>query len=315
MSVNRRGEGPHCWRREDSIVHRLDTTEVNRFNHELAATGVAQPTISDVIVVLNVALAECYLVLLHQVNRRLAASRVGQLVKLSERPIAPHRARELWLRTPAYYRIIESPDTKPTDPHDGFLTKDATPWMRQALALKVGYIESLNATMTFSSPQEPWVYCTSVSPTSRAEAKELRARFPGYDAVTAIRCPDSFAVRLGIDFAFSVSKSTHVELGPIEKLAYGQSSYTVSLWEGEHHIDKVIRVYHGPVVYEDQSGVLGSVENIVDSSMVPKGWFTKKKRFSGEREYRFAVSTLGKPRKDTFKLRVSDELRMLTTKA
>ncbi|MCY4398846.1 MAG: hypothetical protein OXE96_05795 [Gemmatimonadetes bacterium] len=133
--------------------------------------------------------------------------------------------------------------------------------------------------------------------------------------MSAIGCPDSFAVQLGIDFAFAVQKSAHVELGPIEELAYRKSSYRASSWSGEHHIDKVIRVYHGPVVYEDQSGVLGSVEDVVDSSMVPKGWFTKKKRFSGEREYRFAVSTLGKPRKDTFELRISDDLRMLTAKA
>ena len=232
MSANRRGERPDCWR-GGSIVHRLGSTEVNRFNQGLAATGLALPKISDVIVVLNVVLEECYLVFLHQVNRRAAAAtRVGQLLKLSERRIAPHRGRELWLRTPAYYRRIESPHTKPTDSHDGFLTKDATPWMRQALALKVGPIESLNATMTFASHQEPWVYCTSTPPTNEAEWKELRDRFPEYDAMTAIRDPSSFAVQLGIDFAFSVQESTHVDLSPIEKRADDQSSYTVPLWKG-----------------------------------------------------------------------------------
>ena len=74
-------------------------------------------------------------------------------------------------------------------------------------------------------------------------------------------------------------------------------------------------MYHGPVAYEDQSGVLRSVEGAADSPMAPKGWFTKKKSFSGEREYRFAVSTVGKPREDTFKLRISDQLRMLIAKA
>ena len=315
MSANRRGERPDG-RRAGSIVHRLDSTKVNKFNQGLAATGLALPRISDMIVVLNVVLEECYLVLLHHVHgHSTAASRAVELVKLSERETVPNRARELWLRTPAYYRAIESPDTKPTDPHDGVLTMDATPWMRRAVALKVGSVESLNATMTFSAPQEPWVYCTSISPTSGAEATELRAVFPRYDAMTAIGCPDSFAVQLGIDFAFAVQKSTHVELGPIEEQAYRQSSYRASSWRGEHHIDKVIRVYHGPVVYEDQSGVLRSVDDAIDSPMAPQGWFTKKKRFSREREYRFAVSTVGRPRGDTFKLRISDELRMLTAKA
>ena len=58
-----------------------------------------------------------------------------------------------------------------------------------------------------------------------------------------------------------------------------------------------------------------SMEDFVDFSMVPRGWFTKKTRFADEREYRFAVSTLGRPRTDTFILPISDELRMLTAKA
>ena len=121
-------------------------------------------------------------------------------------------------------------------------------------------------------------------------------------------------MQLGIDFAISVDKSKHVELGQIDEWAYRQSRYTVGLWEGEHRVDKFIRVYHGPVVYEDQSGVVESMEDFADFSMVPRGWFTKKTRFSGEREYRFAVSTLGRPRTETFKLPISDELRMLTAK-
>ena len=316
MTVNKRDEGARGCRREGCSFHRLDRSKVNRLNEEIAKTGVAQPSISDVIMVFNGPLRECYLVLLQQVHHHSAATpRVGHLVKLSDRRSAPYRGGELWLRTPAYYRRIESADSKPTDPHDGLLTKDATPWIRQAIASRAESIENLNATMTFSAPQEPWVYCTSISPTRGAEMEKLKARFPAYDAMTAIGDPDAFAVRLGIDFAFSVQESTHVELGPFEKLAYHQSSYTVSLWEGKHRVDKVVRVYHGPVVYEDRSGVLEFAEDSVDPSMVPKGWFTKKKKFSAEREYRFAVSTLGKPRNDTFKLRISDELRGLTTKA
>ncbi len=310
-SAKSRGE-----RLQRSIVSRLDATVVDRCNQEMAMAGVTQPKISDIVVVLNLLLRECYLVFLHQVDLcPTATPPVSQLLKLSERCTAPYRGRELWLRTPAYYRRIESADTKPTDPHDGLLTKDATPWMRRTVALEVGSIDSLNATMTFAADQEPWVYCTSIPPTNEAERKELIERFPEYDAMTAIEDPTSFAVRLGIDFAFSVQKPIHVELSPLERWAYDQSSYSVPLWEGEHPIDKIVRVYHGPVVYEDQSGVLGSGEDVVDASMVPKGWFTKKTEFSGEREYRFAVSTLGKPRDDTFRLPISDEMRLLTAKA
>lgn len=177
-----------CQRRESYFCHRLDAADVNEFNRTIATTGVAQPPVSDVIVVFNVGASECYMVFLHQVNHGSPATpRVGELLKLSEQQFAPHRARELWLRTPAYYRKTESSDKKPTDPHDGFLTKDATPWMRRALASKVDPSDSLSGTMTFSSPEEPWVYCTSISPTSGAETKELKARFPRYDAMKSVQ--------------------------------------------------------------------------------------------------------------------------------
>jgi len=327
MNENRRTGGTQ--RQGDCIVYRYDALEVKRLNQQIAEINqdlsarmgigisrIQQPPISELISVFNAVLEECYLIFIHRFNRSaVEATQVRELVKLSERRFAPTCARKLRLATPAHYRKGEGSDSHPADPHDGLLTKDATPWMRQALAPKAGTIQSLSATLTFSAPGEPWVYCTSMSPPRGREAEDLRARFPQYDTTTVVKDSEAFAIQLGIDFAISVRKPAHVELGPIEEFAYRSGRYRVGLWAGEHAIDKIIRVYHGPVVYEDQSGVLGSAEDVVDFSMVPKGWFTKKTRFSGEREYRFAVSTLGKPRKDTFKLGISDELRMLTAKA
>ena len=300
------------------VVHRLDPSEVSRFNEVIGTTGIPQPKVARAIEVFDVAVRECYLVLLHQVNQRCAAARrLDALVKFSEQRFAPYRGRELWLRTPAYYREMENAGTKPADPHDALLTMDGEPWMRRILAPTVGPIPigSLDVTMTFSCPEEPWVYCTSIWPASEAERWELGARFPAYDAITVVRDPEFFAIQLGIDFAIGVQETVHVELGMIEKLARWQSRDWVSFREGGHPITKVIRVHHGPVVYEDQSGVLESMEEVVNPSMAVRAWFTKKKRFSGEREYRFAVSTRGKPRDNTYRLCISDELRRLTAKA
>ena len=332
MNENALGEEGHGWQEGDWIFFRHGSPHVNWLNQQVTKihqevserTGIymsrtEQPTISEHVMVFNVALKECYHVLIHRVvSCGSISAPQGRLVKLSERRFAPYRARELRLATPAYYRQSEGVDTNIADPHDGLLTKDATPWMRQKLAPRgLGtFIHDHSASLTYSSaPDEPWVYCTSMSPESRREAKDLRARFPRYDALTVIKDPASFAMQLGIDFAISVDKSKHVELDPVDEEAYRRSRYTVSLWDGEHRIDKFVRVYHGPVVYEDQSGVLQSEDDLVDFSMAPKGWFTKRTRFSGEREYRFAVSTLGRPKTDTFKLGVSDELRLLTAKA
>ena len=301
MTDNRLTNEGDGWRHGDWVFVRIATGEVDRL-----------------IKVFNVVLRECYLVFIHRVNCGSAARRVDKLVKLSPRRFAPHRARELRLATPAYYRKSENPDSEPTDPHDGCLTKDATPWARQvALRTAGAFISDPSASVTFSSsPDEPWVYCTSIAPANDTGTERLRARFPRYDAITSIQDPESFAMQLGIDFAIAVDKSKHVELSPADERGYRQSRYAVGLWEGEHQVDKYVDVYHGPVTYEDQSGVVESTEDFVDFSMVPRGWFTKKTRFSDEQEYRFAVSTtLGRPRTDTFKLAISDELRVLTAKA
>lgn len=330
MYEKAQGEEGHAWRRGDWVFFRTGSLQVNKINQEvtkmhqeiadeigISASRTEQPAISEFVQVLNVPLRQCYQILLHRVNSGYITDPQAQLVKLSERRFAPYRACELWLATPAHYRKIESVDTHIADPHDGRLTKDATPWIKQnpAVTELVSSLHNLRASVTFSStPDEPWIYCTSMSPTSGREEAELRARFPNYDALTMIEDPAAFAMQLGIDFASSIDKHKHIELGPIDELVYERNKYTVSLWEGERRVDKVVRVYHGPVVYEDQSGVLRSDDDFVDFSMVPKGWFTKKTRHAGEREYRFAVSTLGRPRMDTFKLGISDELRLLVTK-
>lgn len=330
MHENTLNEKDHDWRSGDWVFVRSGSLYVNWFNQQITkmnqevaeelgigANRTEQLPISEFIHVLNVPLKECYWVLLHRVNSDSIPVPQGHLLKLSERRFAPYRAPELRLATPAHYRKSEGLDTEIADPHDGLLTKDATPWMRQNLTFRErgSSTHNLRSSFTFgSAPGEPWVYCTSMSPTNSREEMDLRTRFPKYDELTVIEDPESFAMQLGIDFAISLDKSKHVELGPNGEATYERSSYTVRLWEGEHRVDKVIRVYHGPVVYEDQSGVLRSDDDFVDFSMVPKVWFTKKTRFSGEREYRFAVSTLGEPRMDTFKLEISDELRALATK-
>ena len=317
MSESSPDEGPGLWRSDGLVVHYLDPTKVSQFNNPVATTRAPEPEVAHAIEVIDVTMKECYLVLVHQVNQSCdEVRRVDALVKFSEQRYAPYRARELWLRTPAYYRREENSGTEPKDPHDASLTMDGEPWARRTLAPTIGRIPvgSLEVTMTFSSLEEPWVYCTSIWPASEAERWELGAEFPRYDAMTVIRDPEAFAFQLGIDFAISVQESVHFELSTITKLARWQNRHWVSFQEGGHPIRKVIRVYHGPVVYEDESGVLESMGDIVNPSMAVRAWFTKQTRFSGEREYRFAVSTQGKPRNDTFRLWISDELRSLTAR-
>ena len=208
------------WSTGDWVYARLGAREVERLNQEVikvhqdvsdevGINRMEPPPISQQIFVFNVARRECYLVLIHQLNCGSAVPpRVGNLVKLSHGRFAPHHAPELRLATPAYYRKREHPDSTPTDQHDGYLTKDATPWARDlALRTAGSIIHDLRASVTFSSsPDEPWIYCTSIAPASNAETERLRARFPRYDAITSIMDADAFAMQLGIDFAITVDK-------------------------------------------------------------------------------------------------------------
>ena len=58
-------------------------------------------------------------------------------------------------------------------------------------------------------------------------------------------------------------------------------------------------MYHGPIVYEDQSGTMESLDDIYDP-FEHREWFTKRCRYSHEREYRFCRGYLGNASKKHF---------------
>ena len=147
--------------------------------------------------------------------------------------------------------------------------------------------------------------------------KEMKNKVFGtykYNTATEIQNPDAFAMQLGIDFALSVDKEKDIKLGFLEKLKliYLNSSNTVNLWESPRNIDKIVNVYHGPVQYEDQSGTIERQTDFFDPHGAQRAWFTKRTKPSDQKEYRFAVSTLGTPTNMIFCLAVSDEIRKLT---
>ena len=49
-----------------------------------------------------------------------------------------------------------------------------------------------------------------------------------------------------------------------------------------HNIDKVVNVYHAPVRFQDQSGVLETLEDTVDLFGAKRAWFTKGTELSGQ---------------------------------
>lgn len=75
--------------------------------------------------------------------------------------------------------------------------------------------------------------------------------------------------------------------------------------------DTVVWVTHGPVHYEDRRPVIESQSDMPAMEAV-RACFTKRKEFSGQREYRFAIRVAGKPLREAIYLEMSPELLRLT---
>lgn len=249
---------------------------------------------------------------IHRVDYRTEPKApVDKLVAFSRPAYAACNTQRLRLATPNYYRQEEGLKPGIHDAHEGMLTKDARKWAERLIG-KRGAVN--NASVSFAASSEPWIYCASHYRLEQ-ELKGLKTHFAdeyGYMAATGIADPDAFAACLGIDFALSLNKKVDVKLRAIDRIAYAQSGYRTTLWESAGQIDTVVHIYHGPVAYEDCCGQLGTEAVWLDPFGGPRAWFTKKRAFESQQEYRFAVSTLGSPVSATHHIPVSAGLRQLT---
>ena len=76
-------------------------------------------------------------------------------------------------------------------------------------------------------------------------------------------------------------------------------------------VDTVVWVSHGPVHYEDRRLVIETERDMPTMEAV-RACFTKRKEFSGQREYRFAVHVAGRPLRKAIYLETPGELQGLT---
>ncbi len=274
------------------------------------ATPVSK--ITDCFSVLDNKRKQCHMICVHRVDYRPKLSpSIETVVKFSKQRYAPCQAKKLRLATPSYYRDQETLPPGIADPDENKLRKNATAWGRNRFSN-----DSFKAEVVFSSFSEPWVYCASHLSSYRA-SRNLRATFSDeydYDAVTGIKDVDAFAMWLGIDFALQTDKDKHLKLEALDRVLYKASSYSTNFWqqEGVQNIDTVVHVYHGPVHYEDESGVIATNDDWVDIHGAARVWFTKRTKFANQSEYRFALSTLGTPNNKVLWLDISENLRELT---
>ena len=236
--------------------------------------------------------------------RRINSDGNDEVVKFSEPQYVPILGKCLKLATPAYYRAGEHLSSGIRDPEDGTLLMNATPYLSKVVQadLPPGMVRNFSARMTLSSGNGAWVYCTSNRPNSIIEYQKLKKRFfdeNDYSAVTKIKDPDAFALRLGLDIALMDDLSEYVKLDGLAML--------INAIDGDA-VDRIVHVHHGPVIYEDQSGVLRDQKDFGGPGGGICATFTKRTKFQYQAEYRFAVSPLGVPKQNKLMLPVSKEL-------
>ena len=262
---------------------------------------------TDVVTVQDTELGTVNGLLIHRVDyRQRHRLDSGNVVVFSEPRYAPFRTASLQLATPAYYRTQEVLKPGIRDRQDGTLTMDGTAW-----ATKFG---AAHAQFALASSVEPWVFCAAQY-NHRHELQWLRRHCRdeyGYTTATVILDPEAFALWLGIDFALTMNKEVDVSLNALDTIIYALSRYHTSLWDGTGPIDTFTHVDHGPDQYEDRPGNIDAQEELFDPGGGPRTWFTKKTALEIQNEYRFAVSTPGKPLQPTRCIVVSEELRATT---
>lgn len=302
------------WCVSDHIICVLDDDTVKSIN-----TRVPGIPVSEIVIVLAPDQQSTTLVVIRRVNEHSRTNPIRSLVKFTKRCDALPNATCVQLATPAYYRNGEELTPGIADLMEGCLTLDAPTWIasRCSSGMAVGSLSSIKSSITLASPVEPWVYCTSIYPETSREYRTLRAHFQkgGYDAATLINAPDTFAMHLAIDFTINSHKSKSVVANASYDWARLCSTVTCSLWEGSRPIENIVHMHHGPVIYENQSGRIKTLEDFANLPDWHRLCFTKEvDPYSIQREYRFALSTLKSPTEDVLgrlRFNVSDDLRAL----
>ena len=261
---------------------------------------------------------ELLLVVVRRVNVALHGGSDRQIVRLSKREHSPHIGSEIRLSTLERYRKGEKLHAEQRDAMEGRLKLDATPLLDRSLRKSglQGAVNSVSAETTVAASSDPWVYCTALWPGGEGAALRLARRLsPDYDTITYILDIDAFALELGIEFGLALDPSR--DLTRPTSLPEAVQAMLFDSWlqdaKASGHISgaRVVHVDHGPLAYEDLSGVLRTGREVADLES-PVG-FTKPRLFSYQSEYRFALWTLGEPSKPTLRLPISDALRALTS--
>lgn len=243
------------------------------------------------------------------------------VVKFSRKGKSPDVTCNIRLATPADFRE-GGYEPGIADDLDAAQRADMAPYLARHLSRTAFYVpaNAISASATFAATEEPWLYCTSIAPNRSYGARSLStlknefAESKGSEpTITAIDKPQLFATQLGVELALGVEVGRHVEDNYAKLLVDRELARRVCCLDASPSVDMVVWVDHGPVHYQERRLVI-ETDSDMRSLDALRACFTKRPEFSGQREYRFAVSVGGRPKGKAVCLQTSGELLRLTSR-
>lgn len=237
------------------------------------------------------------------------------VVKFSSKEHAITVSTHIKLGSSRYYREYEDDGTGIADPEEGQLIQRGSLrefCQKNGLSAPVGS-EMVTSTVSWE-PNDFLMFCTSVAPQSPVMG-DPRSPFPNYDCATFIPDPSAFALQLGKDVGKQLDvKNLRLNILDtlLRRLSLDPAEVVAQSRPLQNGLDKIIMVTHGPMAYCDPP------ERIINRFPVERRRevipFVKRRKYSGQREYRFVVEVMGKPKElkePHFLMEITDELRSL----
>ena len=228
-------------------------------------------------------------------------SPIGTVIKYCQEQLAIERTHTVKLAKPPHYR--KEGETLIYDNNEGLATGETA--VRREVSLSA--VEDANRALELSGARgikistalknrtvtdterdslewgnDMWLFCTAMEPTSGDESKALvKSLDPDYDHESYVPSPRTFAQMLGRAYLEAYG-APHKEK-PMEHTIGG-------VFAGKTYHRQII-VVHGPVIYvDDPYAICTSAlaeKNPLIRTLLPI--FTKRRDYSGQREYRFVV--------------------------
>ena len=249
-----------------------------------------------------------FLVLVRRIDLKpaMADRPMASIVKYSRQGHALPDADFVKLATAQHYRRYDGEGPGIGDETEATYVKSLLSylekWNPEVAArheLQRGYV---SGSITHGTDDQ-WLYCTARYPRSAEERTRLLREFDA-DCVTHLGDPTTLARELG---------SAVGQMSPAPAVERNQLLHRLqdSMLHSQSAFDRIVRVDHGPVAYADDAGVL--VEAVPQQHRVAAVPFVKRVEFADQREYRFAVSTIGSPADSVLLVPATPQLRSLAS--